>query len=123
MKKNLLRIFCILLTLTMLVGLMPVLAAEDDVTVYVSVSDQGVAAETKDGGVAAQLAVTVPAGSTLEDAIIAAHEAYCPDGAEGWETAESDWGLSMAKIWGKTDGVGAWYLNGVMPMDQAWNIT
>ena len=122
MKKNLLRIFCILLTLTMLVGLTPVLAA-DDITVYVSVSEQGVLAETKDGAPAAQLEVAVPAGSTLEDAIIAAHEAYCPDGAEGWETAESDWGLSMAKIWGKTDGVGAWYLNGVMPMDQSWNIT
>ena len=123
MKKNLLRIFCILLALTMLVGLMPVLAAEDDVTVYVSVSDQGVLAETKDGKPAARLAVTVPAGSTLEDAIIAAHAAYCPEGAEGWEVTEGDWGLSMSKIWGKYDGVGGWYLNGVMPMDQSWNIT
>lgn len=122
MKKNLLRIFCILLALTMLVGLMPVLAAEDDVTVYVSVSDQGVLAETKDGKPAARLAVTVPAGSTLEDAIIAAHAAYCPEGAEGWEVTEGDWGLSMSKIWGKYDGVGGWYLNGVMPMDQSWNI-
>ena len=50
MKKNLLRIFCILLALTMLVGLTPVLAA-DDITVYVSVSDQGVPAQTKDGNV------------------------------------------------------------------------
>ena len=57
MKKNLLRIFCIVLALTMLVGLMPVLAAEDDVTVYVSVSEQGVLAETKDGAPAAQLEV------------------------------------------------------------------
>ena len=122
MKKNLLRIFCIVLALTMLVGLMPVLAA-DEVTVYVSVSAQGVLAETKDGEPAAQLKVTVPEGSTLEDAIIAAHAAYCPDGAEGWETAESDWGLSMARIWGSYDGVGGWYLNGVMPMDQAWNMT
>ncbi len=121
MKKNLLRIFCIVLALTMLVGLMPVLAAEDDITVCVTVSDQGVLAETKDGGVAAMLPVTVPAGSTVEDAIIAAHEAYCPDGAEGWETAEGDWGLSMAKIWGKYDGVGAWYLNGEMPMAQSWD--
>lgn len=122
MKKNLLRIFCILLALTMLVGLMPVLAA-DDITVYVSVSEQGVPAQTKDGKPAAQLAVKVPAGSTVEDAIIAAHKAYCPDGAEGWEMAESDWGLSMVKIWGKTDGVGAWYLNGVMPMEQSNTVT
>ena len=118
MKKNLLRIFCILLALTMLVGLMPVLAA-DEITVYVSVSAQGAPAETKDGGAAVQLAVKVPAGSTVEDAIIAAHEAYGPDGAEGWEMAESDWGLSMVKIWGSYDGVGAWYLNGVMPMEQS----
>ena len=122
MKKNLLRIFCIVLALTMLVGLMPVLAA-DEVTVYVSVSDQGVPAQTKDGEAAVQLAVTVPAGSTVEDAIIAAHTAYCPDGAEGWEKAESDWGMSMTRIWGSYDGVGAWYLNGVMPMEQAWDVT
>ena len=121
MKKNLLRIFCIVLALTMLVGLMPVLAA-DEVTVYVSVSAQGALAQTKDGKPAVQLAVKVPAGSTVEDAIIAAHTAYCPDGAEGWEKAESDWGMSMTRIWGSYDGVGAWYLNGVMPMEQSWDI-
>ena len=122
MKKNLLRIFCIVLTLAMLVGFMPVLAAEE-ITVYVSVSAQGALAETKDGGAAAQLEVKVPAGSTIEDAIIAAHAAYCPDGAEGWEMAESDWGLSMVKIWGSYDGVGAFYVHGVMPMEQSNTIT
>ncbi len=122
MKKNLLRIFCIVLTLTMLVGLMPVLAA-DEISVFVSVSAQGAPALTKDGEPAVLMEVRIPEGSTVEDAIIAAHETYCPDGAVGWEKAESDWGMSMVKIWGSYDGVGAFYVNGVMPMMQSWDIT
>lgn len=122
MKKYLARVFCIVLALTMLVGLMPVLAA-DEVTAYVSVSAQGAPALTKDGAPAAQLKVSVPAGSTIEDAIIAAHTAYCPAGAEGWAMADSDWGLSMVMIWGSYDGVGAFYVNGTMPMDNVRNLT
>ena len=122
MKKNLLRIFCIVLALTMLVGLMPVLAA-DDISVFVSVSQQGVPALTKDGKPAVLMEVRIPEGSTVEDAIVAAHEAYCPDGAAGWEKAESDWGMSMVKIWGSYDGVGAYYVDGEMPMVQSWELT
>ena len=97
-------------------------APAKDITVYVSVSAQGVPAQTKEGEPAVQLKASVPAGSTVEDAIIAVHEAYCPDGAEGWEKAESEWGVSMTRIWGSYDGVGAWYLNGVMPMEQSWDV-
>ena len=122
MKKNLMRVFCLVLVLTMVLGVIPALAA-GDVTVYVSVSDQGAPAVTKDGQPAVQLAVQVPAGSSVEEAIIAAHAAYCADGAAGWEMAESDWGPAMVKIWGKYDGVGAWYLNGSMPMDNVKNMT
>jgi nucleoid-associated protein YgaU len=122
MKKNLLRVFCLVLVLTMVLGVIPAMAA-NDVTVYVSVSDQGVPAVTKDGKPAVQLAVKVPAGSAVEEAIIAAHAAYCPEGAAGWEMGESDWGPAMMKIWGKYDGVGAWYQNGVMPMDNVKNMT
>ena len=122
MKKNLLRVFCLVLVLTMVLGVIPAMAA-NDVTVYVSVSDQGAPAVTKDGKPAVLLAVKVPAGSTVETAIIAAHAAYCPDGADGWEMGESDWGPAMVKIWGKYDGVGAWYQNGVMPMDNVKNMT
>ena len=122
MKKNLLRVFCLVLVLTMVLGVIPAMAA-NDVTVYVSVSDQGAPAVTKDGKPAVLLAVKVPAGSTVETAIIAAHAAYCPDGAAGWEMGESDWGPAMVKIWGKYDGVGAWYQNGTMPMDNVKNMT
>jgi len=121
MKKNLLRVFCLVLVLTMLVGVLPALAA-NDISVFVSVSAQGAPALTKDGKPAVLMEVRVPEGATVEDAIIAAHKAYCPDGAEGWEKAESDWGMSMVKIWGSYDGVGAYYVNGEMPMVQSWEM-
>ena len=122
MKKNLLRIFCLVLTLTMLVGLMPVLAA-DDITVYVSVSDQGSIGVTKDGGPAALLEVTVPEGSTVEEAIIAAHTAYCPAGTEGYQAIMTDAGLWMVMLWGKDEGVGLFCINGETAMATADTIT
>ena len=123
MKKNLLRIFCIVLALTMLVGLMPVLAAEDDITVYVSVSDQGSIGVTKDGGPAAMLEVTVPEGATVEDAIIAAHTAYCPAGTDGYQATKGDMGLWMTMLWGKEEGVGLFCINGATAMSTADTIT
>ena len=122
MKKNLLRVFCLVLVLTMLAAILPVMAA-DEITVFVSVSAQGAPAQTKDGKPAALLPVTVPAGSTVEDAIIAAHAQYCPAGADGWQKAESEWGTSMTMIWGSYDGVGAFYVNGLMPWVQSWELT
>ena len=122
MKKNLIRVFCLVLILTLAVGVLPAMAA-DEITVYVSVSAQGVPAQTKDGAPASLLAVKVPAGSTVEAAVIAAHAKYCPAGAEGFQMAESDWGLSMVLIWGSADGVGGYYVNGVMPMDNVRNVT
>ena len=119
MKKNLLRVFCLMLVLTMLAGLLPALAA-DEISVFVNVSAGGHTALTKDGKPAVMMEVKVPEGSTIEDAIIAAHKAYCPEGAKGWQKAESDWGMSMTMIWGYGDGVGAYYVNGVMPWVQSW---
>lgn len=121
MKKNLFRAFCLVLVLTFVLGVLPAMAA-GDITVYVSVSDQGALALTKDGTPAAHLELKVPEGSTLADAIAAAHAAYCPDGAAGWELVPSDWGMSMTKIWGQTDGVGMFYVNGEMAMLDAASI-
>ena len=84
MKKNLLRVFCLMLVLTMLAGLLPALAA-DEISVFVNVSAGGHTALTKDGKPAVMMEVKVPEGSTIEDAIIAAHKAYCPEGAKGWQ--------------------------------------
>ena len=120
MKKNLLRVFCLVLVLTMVLGVIPAMAA-NDVTVYVSVSDQGEFALTKDGKPAAKLMVTVPAGSTVADAIAAAHAEYCPAGADGWKLTQSDWGAMMVGVWGIYDDNGpfGFYVNGVFPMETA----
>ena len=56
MKKNLLRIFCLMLVLTVLVGVLPALAA-DEISVFVNVSAGGHTALTKDGKPAVMMEV------------------------------------------------------------------
>ena len=41
---------------------------------------------------------------TLNDALSCAHEAYFPDGVDGYGSAESEFGLSMTKLWGVENG-------------------
>jgi len=41
---------------------------------------------------------------TICDALIAAHAAYYPDGAEGFSVVPSQYGLSMMKLWGVENG-------------------
>ncbi len=81
------------------------LAAVDD-TVYVTISTGSlvlaygeVPLTDKDGD-----------GSlTINDALIIAHEKYYEDGAEGYGSAETDFGISMTKLWGIENGGGYGY--------------
>ena len=41
---------------------------------------------------------------TITDALAAAHVAFYPDGAEGYATENTDYGLSMQKLWGVENG-------------------
>lgn len=115
MKK---RILAALLILVMVVGMLPVsaFAAEGESTaataadstagktaqVYLTVSNKGVLAKAADNSVMAERVVTVRDLDgddvlTYHEALIAAHEAYCPD---GYATADSAYGTYVTKLWG-----------------------
>ena len=85
-------------------------SAADTITVDVTISNAGT--------------LTVPAQSVtvtdrngdgkfdLDEALYAAHEAYYEGGAAaGYRSAESDYGLSMEKLWGADSGAFGYYLN------------
>lgn len=85
-------------------------SAADTITVDVTISNAGT--------------LTVPAQSVtvadrngdgkfdLDEVLYAAHEAYFEGGAAaGYRSAESDYGLSMEKLWGADSGAFGYYLN------------
>lgn len=95
------KILSVLLALAMLVSLAAF--AEEAPTVYVSISDDTgtltlayapVALSDQDGDGAL----------TICDALMEAHAAYYPDGADGFLAEESQWGLSMYRLWGVENG-------------------
>ena len=76
--------------------------AADPVTVSFTVSQQGVLAKTSEGKAAVELPVTVTDVNsdgilTFDEALVALHEAYCPDGTDGYKTVTT----SVTKLWGK----------------------
>lgn len=108
------KILSTLLALAMLVSLTAF--AEEAPAVYVSISDDTgalvlayapVALLDKDGdGVL-----------TICDALIGAHEAYHPDGAAAFLAEESEWGLSLYKLWNVDNGGSYGYMvNDASPM-------
>lgn len=95
------KFLSVLLALAMLVSLTAF--AEAAPTVYVSISDDTgtltlayapVALSDQDGDGAL----------TICDALMEAHAAYYPDGAAGFLAEESQWGLSMYRLWGVENG-------------------
>lgn len=96
------KFLSILLTLAMLVSL-TAFAEDAAPTVYVSVSDDTGAL------VLAYVPVTVTDADgdgtlTICDALTAAHAAYHPDGAAAFLAQESEWGLSLVKLWNVENG-------------------
>ena len=76
--------------------------AADPVTVSFTVSEKGVLAKTSDGKAAVELPVTVTDVNsdgilTFDEALVALHEAYCAEGADGYKTVTT----SVTKLWGK----------------------
>ena len=95
------KFLSVLLALAMLVSLAAF--AEEAPTVYVSISDDTgtltlayspVALLDKDGDGAL----------TICDALMEAHAAHYPGGADGFLAEESQWGLSMYRLWGVENG-------------------
>ena len=57
---------------------------------------------------------------TIYDALYCAHEQYYTDGAAGFGTSTTDYGLSLTKLWGNANGYGfGYYVNDV----SAWSLT
>lgn len=116
MKKTL----CIILAaLMMCCALVPALAAgsiKTVVTICDGVSDVPALA-------CAEVTVTDKDASgtlTIYDALYCAHEQYYKDGADGFGTTVTDYGLSMTKLWGNANGYGfGYYVNDV----SAWSLT
>ena len=86
--------------------------AADPVTVSFTVSQQGVLAKTSDGTAAVELPVTVTDVNsdgilTYDEALVALHEAYCPDGyALNGNSVRKLWGSEVtAPIVAKNDKV------------------
>ena len=83
----------------------------DPVTVYFTVSDQGVLAKTSSGKAAVELPVTVNDADedgilTFHDALVALHEAYR---AEGYTLQK---GGTVAKLWGVETNATSFFKNG-----------
>lgn len=84
----------------------------DPVTVYFTVSEKGVLAKTSSGKAAVELPVTVTDVNsdgilTFDEALVALHEAYCPDGyALNGNSVKKLWGSEVtAPIVAKNDKV------------------
>ncbi len=77
--------------------------AEDAPTVYVSITDDTGALVLA----CAPVSVTDADGNghlTMNDALICAHETYYPDGAVGYLAEESEFGMSVYRLWGVENG-------------------
>ena len=73
----------------------------ENITVYMTVSDRGVLAAASDGAAMFNRSVNVTDLNsdgvlTYDEALQAAHTAYCPG---GYENAETEWGVSVSKLW------------------------
>ena len=73
----------------------------ENITVYMTVSDRGVLAAASDGAAMFNRSVNVTDLNsdgvlTYDEALQAAHTAYCPG---GYESAETEWGVSVSKLW------------------------
>ena len=110
------KFLSVLLALAMLVSLAAF--AEEAPAVYVSISDDAGALVLA----YAPVALTDVDGDgalTICDALMAAHAAYHPDGADAFLAEDTEWGLSMYKLWGVENGGSyGYYLNDA----SAWSL-
>lgn len=95
------KILSTLLALAMLVSLTAF--AEEAPTVYVSISDDTGVLVVAYAPVALTDADT-DGVLTICDALMAAHTAYHPNGAEAFLAEKTEWGLSMYRLWGVENG-------------------
>lgn len=108
------RLFALLLIAVMALSLCAVSVSADELSadVFVTVCDEGKLALT-----AQKITVTDTDSDgelTINDALYAAHEAFYPGGAaEGYAAEDTQYGLSLTKLWGVANGMSGYvyYLN------------
>lgn len=107
------KLVVVVLALLLIAGLGMTVAAEEkapSVTVTVTVADQGALVVTQES-----VAVTdadEDGALTIGDALYAVHEAkYTGGAAAGYAIAQTEYGLSVVKLWGDESGSIGYYLN------------
>lgn len=115
MKKTLAAILALVLCLS--AAMAPVAAAEST-NIYVTISNAGTLEAVRES-----VSVTDTDGDgalTINDALYCAHEKLYEGGAEaGYTAAETEYGLSMTKLWGVDNGGSyGYYLNNA----SAWSL-
>ena len=109
------RILAIILVLALCVGMfvMPVGAAETEPVVYVTISVKG---ELVLGRLPVQLSDTNKNDKyDIDDALRLAHEAL--DLEEGYESADTEYGLAITKLWGDDSGAFGYWNDGESAMN------
>lgn len=90
----------------------------DPVDITVTVNNRGILAKAKDGSAMAykEVHVTDADGDghiTVDDALVATHDAYYTDGKNGYETSTShEYGMSVTKLWGVSTNNTLFFVNG-----------
>lgn len=93
-------------------------ADDNDTYVYVTISDGALEVAAKPVSV---YDVDSDGALTINDALYCAHEAFYEGGADaGYASAQSDWGLSLSKLWGiENGGSYGYYVNNTSAMSLA----
>lgn len=91
--------------------------AASDAEIYLTVGMKGAPAQAKDGSAMLDRSVIVKdinsdGKLTYDEALTAAHEAYYEGGAAaGYGSENTQFGLSLTKLWGDTSGIFGYWLN------------
>lgn len=92
----------------------------NELTAYVSISQNADFVKTKDNEILNRLPVTISdkAEYTIDDVLLAAHEEYA-DSEHGYSSGEGYYGLSIFKLWGDESGAFGYWQND----NSAWSLT
>ncbi len=111
------KIFSLTLTLLTLLCTLctPVLAeAQPAVEVYVSISNAGQLVVTLESITVAD--IDGDGKFTLNDVLYQAHDKYHPDGADAFNSGESEFGISLNTLWGDSSGAFGYCINNASAM-------
>lgn len=113
------KIITLLLTLVMVIAATCTAASADEgAKVYVTIADENGKIVVAHKSVSVTDA-DADGAITISDALAAAHAKFYPDGEEGYGTFDSEYGLSLGKLWGVENGGSyGYYVNNA----SAWSL-